>query len=126
MGKINHVMIIDDDSSIRMLLEMSLSKVGGYQVSVCESGEQAIEQAEHSSPDLVLLDAYMRGKDGDETLRELRKFANFQTVPIVFVTGEARAKEIEKLKSLGAKDVIVKPIDPMALPEQLEKIMNAS
>lgn len=125
MSKIQKVMIIDDDPSICMLLEMSLSKVGGWEVYTCDSGEQALSLANKVTPDVVLLDANMGGIDGPETLLELRKLQHYSATPFVFVTAESRAQEIERLKSFGAIGVIIKPFDPMTLPDQIVNLIKA-
>ncbi len=125
MTKINRVLLVDDDSLIRELAEMSLQSVGMLTVCACESGELALEKINDFQPDIILLDSNMSGLDGPETLHAIRQLAPFETTPIVFFTGETRESEIEQLLQLGAIGVINKPFDPMSLTDQLKKICES-
>lgn len=120
--EIKQVLLVDDEDMIRQLAELSLSQFGDLEVCSCNSGESAIEKLETFSPQLILLDANMPGLSGPETLEAIRRNHRFVDTPVVFITGESRASEIQRLKDLGAADVIVKPFDPMTLAEQVKKI----
>lgn len=119
MGKIQRVLLVDDDSCVRGLAELSLSSVGNLDVCSCESGQQALDQIVEFDPDIILLDSNMPEMSGPETLAAIRAMESFQSIPIIFVTGETRAEEIAHLKSLGAIEVITKPYDPMTLSQQV-------
>lgn len=112
-------MCVEDDADIRMVLEFSLSQVGGYEVLACADGRVAVNQAEAFRPDLVLLDVMMPGLTGPETLAALRQLPGMRGVPVVFLTAKAMPEEVEKLLEHGATGVIVKPFDPVALPQQI-------
>jgi len=119
MRSLQRVMCVEDDPDIRMILEFSLATVGGYDVCMCAGGQLAIEQAAAFKPDLVLLDVMMPGLTGPQTLVALRSQPVMTGVPVVFLTAKAMPDEVEELLLYGATGVIVKPFDPVKLPEDI-------
>ena len=119
MSELKRVMCVEDDPDIRMILEFSLGGLGGYEVLGCAGGRAALAQAGAFRPDLVLLDVMMPDLSGPETLAALRELPEMRGVPVVFITAKAMPEEGEKLLEYGATGVIVKPFDPVALPQQI-------
>jgi CheY-like chemotaxis protein len=119
MSELKRVMCVEDDPDIRMILEFSLGSLGGYEVLACAGGGAALAQAGAFRPDLVLLDVMMPDLSGPETLAALRELPEMRGVPVVFITAKAMPEEVEKLLEYGATGVIVKPFDPVALPQQI-------
>ena len=117
--QLRRILCVDDDADIRMLLDFSLSQVGGYEVRCCEDGLSALALALQFQPDLVLLDVMMPGMSGPETLAALRTLPEMQGVPVIFVTAKAMPSDLEPLLQLGATGVIVKPFNPMSLPADI-------
>jgi len=101
----NKILVVDDEQPIADILKFNLEKEG-YEVLIANDGETAIELAEESRPNLVLLDLMLPGKDGNEVCREIRKT---QTMPIIMLT--AKDSEIDKVLGLelGADDYVTKP-----------------
>lgn len=116
---LRRVLCVEDDPDIRSILEFSLADVGGLQVLCCDSGNEALAAVADFQPDLVLLDVMMPGLSGPDTLRALRQLPVMQGVPVVFLTAKALPHELEPLLALGATGVIVKPFDPMSLPQDI-------
>jgi len=116
---LRRVMCVEDDADIRMILEFSLATVGGYEVCCCPGGRAALQQAPEFKPDLVLLDVMMPDLSGPETLAALRELPSMQGVPVVFMTAKALPDELEQLLEHGATGLIVKPFDPMTLPQDI-------
>jgi CheY-like chemotaxis protein len=110
---------VEDDPDIRMIIEFSLATLGGYQVCLCADGRSALAQAPNFKPDLVLLDVMMPGLSGPETLAALRGQVEMAGVPVVFMTAKAMPNEVEELLQYGATGVIVKPFDPVTLPQDI-------
>jgi CheY-like chemotaxis protein len=119
MAQFERVMCIEDDPDIRVILNFSLGRVGGFNVCLCDSGTQALQQVEDFRPQLVLLDVMMPEMSGPETLIKLRELPVMQGVPIVFLTAKAMQDEVEALLEHGATGIIVKPFDPVALPQNI-------
>jgi CheY-like chemotaxis protein len=119
MSELRRVMCVEDDPDIRMIIEFSLATLGGYQVCLCADGRSALAQAPNFKPDLVLLDVMMPGLSGPETLAALRGQVEMAGVPVVFMTAKAMPNEVEELLQYGATGVIVKPFDPVTLPQDI-------
>jgi CheY-like chemotaxis protein len=112
-------MCVEDDPDIRMILEFSLTMVGNFEVCLCPSGEAALAQAPTFKPDIVLLDVMMPDLTGPQTLIALRAQAGMKGVPVVFITAKAMPDEVEELLQYGVSGVMVKPFDPVKLPQDL-------
>ncbi len=119
MSELRRVMCVEDDPDIRMILEFSLTTLGGYEVFMCAGGKLALTHAPLFSPDLVLLDVMMPDMSGPETLAALRQQPGMKGVPVVFITAKAMPDEVEALLEYGATGVIVKPFDPVTLPKDI-------
>jgi CheY-like chemotaxis protein len=119
MEVFERVMCVEDDPDIRLILDFSIGRIGGFGLCLCESGIQALERVEDFKPQLVLLDVMMPEMSGPETLIKLRALPVMQGVPIVFLTAKAMQDEVEALLEHGATGIIVKPFDPVALPQKI-------
>ena len=122
---LERVLHVEDDPSIRMVTSVTLTKVGKLQVLSCESGPEALEKAPGFAPQLVLLDVMMPGMDGPATLEALRKSMDLDGVLVLFMTAKVQQNELEYYHSLGARDVIMKPFDPMTLTDQIREQWQA-
>jgi len=125
MTELQRILMVDDDSDIRTVAQLSLTAVGGFTVEMCGSGAEAIEKAPAFGPDLILLDVMMPGMDGPTTLNQLREIPSLARTPVVFMTAKVQPLEVAQLKASGALDVLAKPFDPMALPDSLRRIWSA-
>ena len=109
---LERILLVDDESDIRMLASMTL-EVGGFAVAVAGSGRKALETAPDFAPDLVLLDVSMPGLDGRETQSALRLIPACAETPVIFVTASAESEDIAEYLAAGAIGVIEKPL-PLA------------
>ncbi len=119
------VMLVDDDPTIRAVGEMSLNLVGGFQVIPAASGPEAIDLALQTRPDVMLLDMRMPGTDGLDTLRQIRLRPALDPMPVIFLTAQIQARDIDDYLSAGAIGVIAKPFDPMGLPGEVARLVDA-
>jgi CheY-like chemotaxis protein len=109
------ILYVDDEADIRDVAQMSLELDPEFDVRTCSSGRQAVSLAAEWMPDLILLDVMMPEMDGPTTLQALRDQPATADVPVVFITAKSQAAEVEALLRTGARGVIAKPFDPMAL-----------
>jgi len=116
MSELRRILHIEDDPSIQSVTKLALEAVGGFEVLSCSPG---------FAPDFVLLDVMMPGMDGPETLARLRECIDLEKIPVAFMTAKVQSSEIDHLRKLGARDVIIKPFDPMRLAEQIRSIWSA-
>lgn len=117
--------MIDDEEDVRYVAKLSLGRVGGMTVIEAAGGAEGLLRAREESPDFILLDMMMPGMDGAATFRALRNASETAHIPIVFLTAKAMASEVQRLKELGAKGVVLKPFDPMTLAAEIRAILAA-
>jgi CheY-like chemotaxis protein len=122
---VRRVLLVDDEDSIREIAQLSLERVGDWEVVAAASGQEAIEAARIQGPfAAVLLDVMMPGLDGPTTMKELRSGPLSAEVPVVFLTAKLQLADREYLQELGASGVIAKPFDPMTLATELDEILG--
>ncbi len=123
-GNSPHILCVDDEADILSIAKLSLETVGGFRVSCCSSGSDAIQQIEGIAPDLVLLDVMMPNMGGPATLELLREMPSNANMPIVFMTARVQPAEVQAYLDMGASAVISKPFDPMELPGKVRGILE--
>ena len=101
------ILIVDDEPSILQSLSGLLSDEG-FEVITAGNGYEALKTIDDQTPDLVLLDIWMPGMDGIETLKEIKKGNPF--VQVIIITGHGTIETAVKATKLGAFDFIEKPL----------------
>lgn len=124
MKTLARVLYVEDEPDIQAVARVALETLGGFNVKICSSGEEALREVEAFAPDLVLLDVMMPGMDGPGTLAALRAMPDYDRIPVVFMTAKVQPNEVAHYTSLGALDVVPKPFNPMTLADQLRGIWN--
>lgn len=119
------ILVVDDDRDICRSIEVVL-RLEGYDVRIAHEGEEALEQARQTQPDLILLDMMMPGIDGYEVTKRLRHDPRTATASIIMLT--ARALPADKVLGLtaGCDDYIVKPFDPSELVARVQSALRRS
>jgi DNA-binding response OmpR family regulator len=117
------ILAVDDEDSIRELLELQLKR-NGYETLTAADGQAALEQA--AQADLVLLDVMLPGIDGFEVCRRLKADPSTQAIPVIMLT--AKAEEIDKVLGLelGADDYMVKPFSVRELLARIKAVLRRS
>jgi two-component system, cell cycle response regulator len=115
------ILIVDDEDRGRDALEMLLL-TENYDLLFAASGKEALQKAEESTPDLILLDVMMPGMDGFEVCQRLRSHPRLAEVPVIMITAlddpESRLHGI----NVGADDFITKPFDRSELRTRVRTI----
>ena len=119
----SRVLIVEDERDTRDLVLFHLEREG-FQVSSASSGEEALRQVRHASPDLVLLDLMLPAMGGLEVCRKLRQDPATVALPIVMLT--AKGDEVDRVLGLelGADDYIVKPFSPKELLARVRAVLR--
>ncbi len=117
------VLLVDDDTNIRMVAVMGLEDELDWEIQEASSGQEAIQLASTQKPDLILLDMMMPGMDGISTFGKLRELDTAKDTPIIFMTAKVQPEEIESYKIMGAQGVIIKPFDPITLAQEIQDIL---
>ena len=119
------VLIIDDEEEARFILRLSLERIGGMTVIEAACGEDGVEHARLTLPDVILLDVNMPGLDVVETFRALRAQEETAVTPIVFLTGQARKGDVEHLVRLEPAGILGKPFNPLTLAQELRDLLRS-
>ena len=117
------ILVVEDDAAIRRGLCDAL-RYAGYAVEECPTGGEAPAMACASSPDLLLLDVLLPGKDGFEILRELR--TSHPQLPVIMLTALGSEKDRVRGLKLGADDYVVKPFSATELLARVEAVLRRS
>ncbi len=115
-----HVLMVDDEARIRDIVTQYL-KFEGYTCDEAANGKQAVEMAEKTAYDLIIMDVMMPFMDGITALRVLRQSS---AVPVILLT--AKGEEYDKVFGfeLGADDYVVKPFSPKELMARVKAILK--
>jgi two-component system, OmpR family, response regulator len=115
-----HILVVDDDPQIRLLVARFLQR-HGYQVTGAPDGRAMLEALAHSAIDLIVLDLMLPGRSGVELCRDVRATSQ---VPIVMLT--ARTEENERVSGLegGADDYVTKPFSPRELLARVRALLR--
>ena len=124
MEKRTRILLVDDEDDIRMIAEISLRDVGGFETLTAESGAEGIAAAIAEQPDLILLDMMMPHMDGLHTLQLLRADERTRAIPVIFMTAKTQRTELESYLTAGAVGVVTKPFDPMQLASDVRRIVE--
>lgn len=122
--QLSSILHVEDDESIRAIVEMALVDLYGFTLFSFSNGKEASEAVADLQPDLILLDAMMPGMDGLQTLLEIRKNVSCQLIPVVFMTARVQKAEKQQYLDAGAIEVIEKPFDASNLGNELESIFE--
>jgi len=114
------ILVVDDEASIRRILETRLSMIG-YDVVTAADGEEAIATFNENHPDLVVLDVMMPKLDGYGVCQELRKESD---IPIIMLTALGDVADRITGLELGADDYVVKPFSPKELEARIRSVLR--
>jgi len=113
------ILVIDDERSIRLLLENFLAE--SYEVVSKNDGFEALEWLEGNQPDLIICDVQMPNMDGYLFLEKVRQRGYTKHTPVLMLSGAESSKERIKCYKLGAQDFLAKPFNPEELGELIKK-----
>ena len=111
---IQKILIVDDSPTERYFLTDILVK-NGFSVSTAENGEDALTKIKADKPQLILMDVVMPGQNGFQITRAISRDPDTQDVPVIICT--SKNQETDRIWGLrqGARDYLIKPIDPQEL-----------
>jgi two-component system response regulator FixJ len=120
---LGHVVVIDDDASVRRSLATLLER-SGYQVVLYASADAFLENPVIPSPAVILVDMRMPGTTGVALQSQLQTLA--KNVPVVFASGDSRPEEIIAAMKQGAVDFLLKPFTAQAMLDAVARAMGLS
>ena len=117
------LLIVEDDPGLCALLTYNFEREG-FDVVSTPDGEEALQSAKQSPPDVILLDWMIEGISGIEVCRRLRRASETANVPIIMITG--RDEESDRIRGLdtGADDYVTKPFSPRELVARVGAVLR--
>ncbi len=118
------ILIVDDDESVRELIEFIVKKEG-FRTEKASDGEEALTKAKSVNPDLILLDLMLPKYGGFEILRELQSDET-GSIPIVIITGRYTDRSTSDMikQEPNVRDFIEKPVKPQVLAALIHKLLG--
>jgi len=119
------ILIVEDNEMNRDMLSRRLERKG-YQVLIAVDGEQGIEVARGSAPDLILMDMSLPVVDGWEATRRIKADPDLRHIPVIALTAHAMANDREKALEAGCDEYDTKPIELPRLLGKMETLLGSS
>lgn len=117
------ILIVEDYPVTQRVLSLTLRN-SGHEVVVANHGGEALEQLDHSSVDLALVDIAMPQMDGLELLRHLRSDERYQQLPVIMLTASGQDDDRQTALSIGADGFLSKPTSSRELIETISKFIS--
>ena len=117
------ILVVDDNPANLEILEARLARQG-YEVVTAKDGDDALIAARAQTPDLILLDVMMPGKDGIQVCRELKAEDGLPFMPIILVTAKADPDDVVAGLDAGGDEYLTKPVDHAALVARVRSILR--
>ena len=127
MASTNLVCIVDDQVDYCFLIQRLFTLYFPiYPVQFFEGGQALLNTLPHLKPrpSLILLDRHMPQLDGHQTLLRLKEHPTYQTIPVVMMSAEATAVEIQGCYEAGANSFLIKKLDLASLKEQIKTVCH--
>ncbi|MCA9364838.1 MAG: response regulator [Candidatus Moranbacteria bacterium] len=115
------ILLVEDDNFIVDIYQKKLGEVG-YQVTVANNGQEAIDALKKEKPDVMLLDLVMPYMDGFEVLEAMKKEGMTDEISVILLTNLSQKEDVEKGMESGAKDYLIKShFTPSEVVEKIKK-----
>jgi CheY-like chemotaxis protein len=121
VSKRRWALVVDDVSDVTDMLSVLMTHAG-YEVATASSAQDAIALAKENHFDIVISDIGMPEMNGYELAQALRSLAEYQTVPMVAVTGYSMFDDRSRSLNAGFNEHVTKPIDPRAFLNLIEQL----
>lgn len=116
------ILLIQEDKLLRELLNQKLTN-HSYRVDVACSGEEGLRAVRLNTPDLIILEIIMSGKNGFEIMQELKEDEDLKNIPVIIVSNSGQLEELNKAKEMGAVGWILKTeLNLTELIKEIKKI----
>ena len=124
MDELATILIVEDDPTIRAILEMALRADGFRHVRSESRGDSGLASARRERPDLVLLDLTLPGLDGIEVCRRIRAEPALADVRILMLTAKTQNEDVVRGLEAGADDYVTKPFDRKVLLARVRAVLR--
>ncbi|WP_416670142.1 response regulator [Egbenema bharatensis] len=118
------VLVIDDETHVREIIQTCLEAFAGWRVSSAESAKVGLVMVNADPPDAIVLDVTMPEMSGLDFLQALRTNPETQSIPVVLLTARADLIEPDRLRRLAVSGGITKPFDATTLHQQIAQMLG--
>ncbi len=119
-----HVLVVDDQQSIRSLVRSGLNQLGISQVTEAADGAEGLKSLERDPVHLIISDYNMPNMDGLEFLQAVRANAPTQQTAFIMLTGRADRELVQKAVQFGVNNYLVKPFQVAVLKGKIEQVFG--
>lgn len=119
-----NILIVDDNKTVRMLLQDILEHAGFENAIEANSGKQAWEHLKTHTIDLVITDWDMAGMDGLTLLKKIRSNVKTKNVPVIMVTVHTKKGYVDRALKAGANNFIAKPFDAGVIIKKINMVFD--
>jgi CheY-like chemotaxis protein len=116
------LLLADDSITIQKVIGITFANED-YELTVVDNGDAALEKARSESPDLILADVFMPGKNGYELCAAVRQEPALRGIPVLLLTGTFEPFDENKARAAGADSWIAKPFESQALIDRVEELL---
>jgi len=116
------ILLVEDHTDVRKYIRQSLEPL--YKVIEASDGSEGIDKAKEITPDLIVSDVMMPGKDGFQLARELKQDFRTSHIPIILLTAKASEEEVMDGLATGADDYITKPFNSRILLTRIKNLID--
>ncbi|MBQ8112421.1 MAG: response regulator transcription factor [Kiritimatiellae bacterium] len=124
MNNLVNILIVEDDSTIRTILQMLLRSEGFTHVRSAARGDEGLEAIRREPPQLVLLDLMLPGIDGLTLCRRVREDTTLADVRIIMLTAKSEDEDVVRGLELGADDYVTKPFSREVLLARIHAVLR--
>lgn len=119
------ILIAEDERDIRELITFTL-RYAGHEVTQAANGEEALQLAKQTIPELILMDVRMPKMTGYEACRHMKADETIKHIPVVFLSAKGQETEIQTGLEVGASDYILKPFAPDQLIKRVSELLASA
>ena len=124
MDELEKILVVEDDATIRTILEMALLGAGFKEVKSSARGDAGLDEARRWKPDLVLLDVMLPGLDGFAVARRIRETPELAGTRIIMLTARTQNEDVVRGLEAGADDYVTKPFDRKVLLARVRAVLR--
>ncbi|MBQ3288783.1 MAG: response regulator transcription factor [Kiritimatiellae bacterium] len=124
MDELAKILVVEDDSTIRTILEMALLGAGFKDLKSVARGDEGLAEARRMRPDLVLLDLMLPGLDGFTVATRIRETPELAATRIIMLTARTQNEDIVRGLACGADDYVTKPFDRLVLLARVRAVLR--
>ncbi len=121
---IGRKILLTEDKKINQLIVLGLLEESGFEIDIANNGEEAVNKCKEYNYSLILMDIEMPIMDGYDATRIIRKIN--KEIPIIALTSNGTIEDINRTKSVGMNEHLLKPIDLDLLYHTFSKYINVA